>query len=125
TEREPLALPRLEQEVVEPVERRLRIVDRMREPGVWIVSDAHVVADDAGPLALRPMDALTRPFREVAEDGVLVDALEDQRDLVARRLDLVDRVEPGPIEDRAVPDVVGRDLRIDRHHIDALGLEVP
>ncbi len=55
--------------------------------------------------------------------AVLVDALERQRDPVARRLDLLDRVEAGGADLGCVA-TLGGDLRVAGHDVDAGACEM-
>jgi len=57
-----------------------------------VALDRCVVADDLDPLPLRLVDPLAGRLRDVAEGCLLVDAVAElEHEVVARRLDLLDR----------------------------------
>ena len=95
-ERELLPLAGLEQQVVEAVEGD---VGRLARGGEALPHpagrEASVVADDVDAVLLGLPDPLAGRLRDPLEGGLLVDARERQRDPMARRLDLLDRVEAG------------------------------
>ena len=120
-EREVPPLAGLEQQVVEPVEggrRRGSLGVANPSPGP-AGRDARVVADDAidrllglpDPLAGRLGDRRRRPSSSRP-------AGERQRDPVARRLDLLDRLEPGGLDRRAEAGVRGRHLGVGGDDVD-------
>ena len=81
-----------------------------------------VVPDDHDAVALRAADPLAGRLRDRLERDRLVDAgSERQGDPVARRLDLLDRVEPGGLDRRPVAAVRGRDLGVGRDDVDPVG----
>ena len=98
-EREVAPLAGLQQQVVEAVERdRGRLLRRAEALPQPAPAQPRVVADDDDAARLGLADPLPGRLRDPLERRLLVGPGERQRHPVARRLDLLDRVEAGPGE---------------------------
>jgi hypothetical protein len=89
-----------------------------REPSPAHRSGAGVVANDAISRVSAPPDPLAGRLGDRLEDGVSSAPAERQRDPVARRLDLLDRLEPGGLDRAAEPGLGVRDLGVRGDDVD-------
>ena len=125
-EREVAPLPGLEQQVVEPVEGDLGGLGRGEEALPCPAGSARA-SWRTTPISARSAPRIRwRVDLAIASKTAVssASAAERQRDPVARRLDLLDRVEPGGLDRAAEPGLGVGDLGVRGDDVDPVGREV-